>query len=848
MDNVAGPERRLSPRTDRRDVQEVSAIRVRRPSLSVQSPTVRPSVSTPGVHAASTGISELLPPEGNKTPCVSGRLAHPRALARGRAPAHRVPTSTLPRFRPNCESAQVQFVPKPGFHLFGDPIRLDLLPLSSLGRQVAATPGASSEVPGEQTYVGKTMAIVDRLTDLHGHASASRPPAQETNTVRSRGQMVSDSKSNGPSSSVTSRQRSTRMVDQQGKRDARSVSHPFSGPGDDVLRRLKYRMGSPYGRQSGVRPMVGHTESIPYKLAGTASNIPIAQAAPLRGGKPTCANHVRQPDGDRLPEQTGRNAVQTVDVIGGRTMDVVCTAQRHYVRPAHTGRPERPRRSTVSQGSGNRHGMVTSPKSSSGLMGEMGDTPCGSICDLGEHEATQLLLQGSRSGSHGSRCSCPVLGRSLGLRLSTHSPSPEGTEKDQDAHVRTHCHSAVVAEQGVVRGSLGAKQRTASSSTSLAQTTLPTAVEQVPREPASAQPPRLAVVARYVSSHGFSQPVAERIARGKLRKSSLKVYDSRWNIFTVWCTEKRLDPWTCRSTEIADFLFHLWRDVGLASRTVEGYRSAIASTLLKVQNVDIGNDSNLSALIHSFYSDRPITRQILPRWDLSLVLTMLKAPPFECPLHPETVDLKLWTWKTCFLLTLVSGARRSEIHALDPDRIQYSRDQSRVTLRPNLGFMAKNHVARDPATAFKGFTIKALDQSLPVSTRVLCPVRALRWYIRRTKDMRKAGSRLFLPTNTSSSSGVCINTISSWMKQTILMAYKLAQTSSGTSQSIRPRGHEIRAFSANRWQALRNVSITDILRSCRWKSVGTFTEFYLRDMTVFEDGMYAFAEVSKALA
>ena len=199
---------------------------------------------------------------------------------------------------------------------------------------------------------------------------------------------------------------------------------------------------------------------------------------------------------------------------------------------------------------------------------------------------------------------------------------------------------------------------------------------------------------------------------------------------------------------------------------------------------------------------------------------------------------------------LSSGARRSEIHALDVSRVGWSKNQEKVTLRPNLGFMAKNHVARDPATAFQGFTIKAMAPSVPESDIVICPVRALRIYLERTKHARSGESqRLFLPIRdaTTSSGGVCANTISSWMSHTILEAYKYVEHELDVLQLCRARSHEIRAFNAS-WQALHNVSVGDIMKSCRWKSVTTFADFYLRDMVVLEKGLYAFEGLRESFA
>ena len=62
----------------------------------------------------------------------------------------------------------------------------------------------------------------------------------------------------------------------------------------------------------------------------------------------------------------------------------------------------------------------------------------------------------------------------------------------------------------------------------------------------------------------------------------------------------------------------------------------------------------------NFDRDTNVTRTMVPKWDLSLVLMLTKAP-FK-PLH--RAELNHITLKTVFLLALASGPRIGEIHAL----------------------------------------------------------------------------------------------------------------------------------------------------------------------------------------
>ena len=149
-------------------------------------------------------------------------------------------------------------------------------------------------------------------------------------------------------------------------------------------------------------------------------------------------------------------------------------------------------------------------------------------------------------------------------------------------------------------------------------------------------------------------------------------------------------------------------------------------------------------LLASFYRDKSVANRSIPPWDLALVLHALTKQPFE-PLGKPS--LKLLTFKTVFLLTLASGKRRSEIHAWTYSSLSYKENWSQVTLVPSTAFLAKNQLASDGPTAIKPVVIPALKHHLDSSLtqdRSLCPVRALKYYLDRTKDLRKNKNLLFV--------------------------------------------------------------------------------------------------------
>ena len=224
---------------------------------------------------------------------------------------------------------------------------------------------------------------------------------------------------------------------------------------------------------------------------------------------------------------------------------------------------------------------------------------------------------------------------------------------------------------------------------------------------------------------------------------------------------------------IADFLLHLFQDRKLQPGTIDGFRSAIADKLGN-STINVSKDENLTCLLDSFHRDRPKGRRGIPSWNLSLVLHKLTKAPFE-PL--KEASLKHLTFKTVFLLALCSGKRRSEIHAWLHKNIRHQSDWSKVSLYPSPSFLSKNQLAKEGPDSVAPVVIPALAPTLDKSLkgdRSLCPVRALHYYLDRTSDLRQNRELVFVSFKKGFDKDISPATISSWIKQTVILCYKLS--------------------------------------------------------------------------
>ena len=279
--------------------------------------------------------------------------------------------------------------------------------------------------------------------------------------------------------------------------------------------------------------------------------------------------------------------------------------------------------------------------------------------------------------------------------------------------------------------------------------------------------------------------------------------------------------------QISDFFMYLYQDQNRRPSTIDGYRTAIVDTLGPTAQ-HIAHNADLHRLLSSFHRDRPKSSRNLPKWNLSVVLNELTKAPFE-PM--KDADLKHLTLKTAFLLALASGKRRSKIHAWVASKVSNLGQWEKVALFPSSDFIAKNQLAREGSQSVSPVTIPALTTIVDrqfKEDRTLCPVRALRYYLDRTKDLRGSHSLLFISFKKGHTSDIRPATLSSWLKQTILFCYK--QADQQALDLVQVKAHDIRAFAASK-AFYGGVSVDQIMQACHWKAHNTFTNFYLKDLT-----------------
>ena len=84
-----------------------------------------------------------------------------------------------------------------------------------------------------------------------------------------------------------------------------------------------------------------------------------------------------------------------------------------------------------------------------------------------------------------------------------------------------------------------------------------------------------------------------------------------------------------------------------------------------------------------------------------------------------------------------------------------------------------------------------LDKSLK-EDRSLCPVRALHYYLDKTQDLRQGKELIFVSFKKGFTKDISLATISSWIKQTVILCYELSDQESLTLHQV--KAHDVRAL------------------------------------------------------
>ena len=689
---------------------------------------------------------------------------------------------------------------------------------------------------------GKGTDVLDRPFNSHRKTSSSGQTTHEAHPMASQEKLENTGivrKTDSPTQISTS---SFTMVARRRQCPHRPAITPYATCSADLYRRIKKRVGRSLKRVHCQRNLVPAGKQITHKLPGTKSSLSGSKRVPKTMHRQNGSGSNRQHHSSSLHQQGGRHEAGPTLCPSLENLDLVHRETSDCEGPTHSRPLKCSGRQIVQIRTDQTNRMVPPSRGFSSPVQQVASASNRSLCYEIQQQVAPVCITSSGLHGHCSGCTQFVMGKSARICLPTNSHiGQSGGEAAGLPVPKVDHHCPGVAQHDMVLGPSGNVQP---DPIALALTAKPfdsTLQSDPSQESDKPKSPCMAPRATTIKEQGFSEAVATRIEAPQ-RRSARSVYEAKWTIFTKWCISNQVDFRAPPVNSSADFLMYLFEERNLQPSTIDGYRSAIADKLGNL-TLNISKDENLTRLLDSFHRDRPKGRRGIPAWNLSLILHQLTKAPFE-PI--KEASLKHLTFNTVFLLALGSGKCRSEIHACQSKNIRHQSDWPKVSLYPSLSFLSKNQLVKEGADSVAPVVIPALaptlDRSLK-SDRSLCPVRALRYYLDRTSDLRQNKELVFVSFKKGFDKDISLATISSWIKQTVILCYELSDQEAHTLHQV--KAHDVRAFAASKaFQS--GVSLEQILSACHWKSHNTFTQFYLKDVAWADSELFHLGPVVAA--
>ncbi|KAI2663241.1 ORF V: Enzymatic polyprotein [Labeo rohita] len=183
--------------------------------------------------------------------------------------------------------------------------------------------------------------------------------------------------------------------------------------------------------------------------------------------------------------------------------------------------------------------------------------------------------------------------------------------------------------------------------------------------------------------------------------------------------------------------------------------------------------------------------------------------PGEAPFEPlASVELKYLSLKTALLTALASIKRVGDLQAFSVDEacLEFGPGDSHVILRPRPGYVPKV-----PTTPFRDQVVNLqalpLEEADPASA-LLCPVRALRIYVDRTRHFRRTEQLFVCFGGQQKGNAVSKQRLAHWVVDAISLSYQ----NQGEPCPLGVRAHSTRSV-ASSYALAHGASLADICRA-----------------------------------
>uniref|UniRef100_A0A803JM14 Tyr recombinase domain-containing protein n=1 Tax=Xenopus tropicalis TaxID=8364 RepID=A0A803JM14_XENTR len=410
-----------------------------------------------------------------------------------------------------------------------------------------------------------------------------------------------------------------------------------------------------------------------------------------------------------------------------------------------------------------------------------------------------------------------------GVCLPSTSSHTMGSQEDQERTLPTNSDSSPLAQEGMVHRSNVAQQGRSLATSSTFRSTDPGSHQS--SQACISKFDGMALESLVLSRKGFSKEVVKTMMAAR-RPVSAKAYHRVWKIYWDWCHTYGYPFQELSVPRILSFL-QLGLDKGLSLGSLKSQISAL-SVLFQQK---IATFPDVATFLEGVSRLHPPFHDPIPPWDLNLVLNALQEAPFE-PM--ATIPIAWLTWKTVFLIAIASARRVSELSSLSCQLPYLIFHEDRAVLRTTASFLPKVvssfHINQD--ITIPSFCLRPASYK-EVALHSLDPVRALKFYLHRTKEIRSSNSLFILHTGAQSGSQASKSTISRWIKETICRAY----IAKGKSPPLQIRAHSTRGIGTS-WAFRNKASAEQVCKAATWSSLHSFTKFYSFEVFAASDALF----------
>ena len=294
------------------------------------------------------------------------------------------------------------------------------------------------------------------------------------------------------------------------------------------------------------------------------------------------------------------------------------------------------------------------------------NSPDRHVCHSGEQGHARLCFSLPGRQSMGSRHPVPILGRfgtSLCVSFGSHCPqnSPENPKIS-----RHHGHPACVTTSILTVAPSSSTVEHTSSNPSPGRQPVPVCAQsqtpQISPRSKTIGSSCVEIIRDVLKSHHFPNTVVD-MAGNPLRDSSSNVYNLHWKAFALWANNKGILPSDLSYVTLAEYLVYLFSQ-NKKVNTIQVHKASISGVLKLLNSPTAIQEETLHNFICRMIILWPREQEVLPKWNLSVVLKGLMKPPFAIRGTDKNVSLELLSYKTAFLVALATGARGSELVAL----------------------------------------------------------------------------------------------------------------------------------------------------------------------------------------